>query len=358
MVVYFRHFDMSDVPKTQKAAVYDGYNLPVEVKEIPVPELGPDDILVKILYSGVCRTDVHAWQGDFPVPIKSPPIVGGHEGAGVVVKLGSNVSNWRIGDRAGVKWMNSSCLTCEYCKRGYETNCPNLVLSGYHRDGSFQQYAACKASEAAPIPESCDMKTVAPVMCAGLTVYKALKEADVKPGQIVAINGAGGGLGSMAIQYAKAMGMRVLAITSKEKERHCKELGAEWFVDAYGKTDVASEVQRLTNGGPHGVLNLATTPAAAETAVDYVRTRGTIVLVALPRDATVTLKVFWAILRSITVKGSHVGTRQDMDEALDFFARGLIKIPVEMQPLKNIASVFKRLINNEVQGRIVLDMWN
>lgn len=346
-----------NIPKTQKAAVYDDYNSPLEIRDIPVPEIGADEVLVKIQFSGVCHTDLHAWHGDFPLPIKKPPIVGGHEGAGYIVKMGANVTNWKLGDRAGVKWMNSCCLMCEMCKRGFETNCPNLVLSGFHRDGSFQQYAACKASEAAPIPSNVDMANVAPILCAGLTAYKALKETRVRPGQIIAITGAGGGLGSLAVQYAKAMGMRVLGLDAPEKEQYVRSLGAEFFLTPFGQKDLTAEVQRLTDGGPHGVVNVATQAIAMEQSIRYVRPRGTVVLVALPRDAKVTLEVFFFNLRCITVKGSHVGTRHDMDEALDFFARGQVKIPVEVVPLKQLPEVYRRMDKNEIKGRVVLDMW-
>lgn len=161
----------------------------------------------------------------------------------------------------------------------------------------------------------------------------------------------------MAIQYARAMGMRVLAITSAAKEAHCRKMGAELFLDPYTSTDLVADVQKLTGGGPHGVLNLATSPDAAQQACEYVRVRGTVVLVALPRDARVNLNVFTTILRSITVTGSHVGNRQDTDEALDFFARGLIEIPVEVRPLRDLPGVFERLRKNQVEGRVVLDMW-
>ncbi|CAD5232602.1 unnamed protein product [Bursaphelenchus xylophilus] len=348
---------LEPIPRTQKAAVFDEHNGKVHIREIPVPELGPDDILVKIIYSGVCHTDLHVWLGDFPLKAKTPPLVGGHEGAGIVVKLGTNVTNFKLGDRAGVKWINSSCLCCEQCKRGFEPNCEKLVLSGFHRDGSFQQYAAVKGTEAAPIPEGVDMALVAPILCAGLTAYKALKESEVRPGEIVAITGAGGGLGTLAVQYAKAMGMRVLAIENGAKEQHCRSMGADYFLDPFKTNDIVSAVQLLTEGGPHGMCNFAPSKVPVEDAIRYIRPRGTVVMVALPRDSKVTFEAFFAIIRTIKIRGSHVGNRQDMDEALRFFARGQVKIPCEVVPLDQLPKVYDRMLNNQINGRIVLDLW-
>ncbi|CAD5212524.1 unnamed protein product [Bursaphelenchus okinawaensis] len=358
----FRRVDPQEVmaqtvPATQKAAVFDEFGGKLDIREIPVPEIGPDDILVKVQYSGVCHTDLHVWLGDFPLQTKAPPIVGGHEGAGVVVKAGSNVTNFKIGDRAGIKWINGSCLCCEQCKRGSEPTCDKIVLSGFTRDGSFQQYAAVKATEAAPIPDGVDLANVAPILCAGVTVYKALKESNVKAGEIVAITGAGGGLGSLCIQYAKAMGMIVLAIDAGNKEEHCKSLGADLFIDPFKTNDLVSAVQLLTEGGPHGVINVATAARAMEESAKYVRTRGTVVLVALPRDAKITLDVFFTVVRAITVKGSYVGTRQDTDEALGFFARGQVKIPTEVVPLSELPAIYDRMQKYQINGRVVLDLW-
>ncbi|CAD5216904.1 unnamed protein product [Bursaphelenchus xylophilus] len=345
------------IPATQRAAVFDEFGGKLDIREIPVPEIGADDILVKVIYSGVCHTDLHVWLGDFPLKTKPPPIVGGHEGAGVVVKVGSNVSNFKIGDRAGIKWVNGSCLCCEQCKRGFEPNCDNVVLSGFTRDGSFQQYAAVKATEAALIPEGVDLANVAPILCAGVTVYKALKESNVHAGETIAITGAGGGLGSLCIQYAKAMGMIVLAIDAGNKEEHCRSLGADLFIDPFKTDDLVSAVQLLTEGGPHGVINVATAAKAMEESAKYVRTRGTVVLVALPRDAKISLDVFFTVIRTITVKGSYVGTRQDTDEALKFFARGQVKIPTEVAPLSELPAIYERMQKYQINGRVVLDLW-
>lgn len=198
-------------------------------KQIPVSQPGPDEILVKIRYTGVCHTDLHAMKGDWPIPVKMP-LVGGHEGAGHVVAKGALVKEFEIGDPAGIKWLNGSCLACEFCRQSHESLCGEPHLSGYTVDGTFQQYCIAKAAHASRLSNDVPMEGVAPVLCAGITVYKGLKESGARPGETVAIVGAGGGLGSLALQYAKAMGIRTVAIDGGgEKRAMCKELGAEVF---------------------------------------------------------------------------------------------------------------------------------
>lgn len=215
------------IPELQWAQVAEKIGGPLEYKQIPVPKPGPDQILVKIRYSGVCHTDLHAMMGHWPIPVKMP-LVGGHEGAGVVVAKGSLVHEFEIGDYAGVKWLNGSCSNCEFCRQADDPLCAHAQLSGYTVDGTFQQYTLAKASHASKIPEGVPLDAVAPVLCAGITVYKGLKESGVRPGQTVAIVGAGGGLGSLAQQYAKAMGIRVIAVDGGDEKRiMCEKLGTE-----------------------------------------------------------------------------------------------------------------------------------
>lgn len=215
------------LPKLQWAQVVEEAGGPVIYKQIPVPTPGPDEVLVNIKYTGVCHTDLHARKGDWPLPVKMP-LVGGHEGAGVVVAKGQLVNNVNIGDHAGVKWLNGSCLSCEFCRTSDESLCPDASLSGYTVDGTFQQFCIAKAAHVSILPKDAPLDAVAPVLCAGITVYKGLKESGIQPGQTLAIVGAGGGLGSLAQQYAKAMGLRVIAIDGgEEKKELCQQLGAE-----------------------------------------------------------------------------------------------------------------------------------
>jgi propanol-preferring alcohol dehydrogenase len=215
------------IPSQQWAQVCSKTDGPLEYKQIPVASPAADEVLVNIKYSGVCHTDLHALHGDWPLKTKMP-FIGGHEGAGVVVAKGDLATEVQIGDHVGVKWLNGSCLSCDYCEMADEPLCAKALLSGYTVDGTFQQYCIAKAAHVSPIPKHVSLEAVAPVLCAGITVYKGLKEANARPGQLVAIVGAGGGLGALAQQYAKAMGLRVLAIdTGDEKKQMCEMMGAE-----------------------------------------------------------------------------------------------------------------------------------
>jgi propanol-preferring alcohol dehydrogenase len=234
---------------------------PVEVKyeQIPVQKPGPDEVLVNVKYSGVCHTDLHAVNGDWPLATKLP-LVGGHEGAGVIVALGSLVTDLKVGDKAGIKWINGTCLSCSYCQQADEPLCAQATLSGYTVDGSFQQYAIAKANHVARLSPDCDLEAVSPILCAGITVYKGLKESGVRPGQTVAIVGAGGGLGSLACQYAKAMGLDIIAIDGGEdKAKMTKDLGARVFVDFMNSKNLVEDVKKASSDGlgPHAVILVA-----------------------------------------------------------------------------------------------------
>lgn len=343
------------IPTTQKAVIFETNGGPLLYKDIPVPKPKPNELLINVKYSGVCHTDLHAWKGDWPLDTKLP-LVGGHEGAGVVVAMGENVKGWKIGDYAGVKWLNSSCNSCEFCQNTNESNCADADLSGYTHDGSFQQYATADAVHAARIPPGTDLAQVAPILCAGITVYKALKTANLNAGQWVAISGAAGGLGSLAVQYAVAMGYRVIGIDGgKDKGDFVKSLGAEAFVDFTVSKDVVKDVQTITGGGPHGVINVSVSEAAIGQSVEYVRSTGTVVLVGLPAGAKVVAPVFTTVVKSVNICGSYVGNRADSAEAIDFFTRGLVKCPIKVVGLSELPEVYKLMEQGKILGRYVVD---
>ncbi|KAL3442708.1 alcohol dehydrogenase 1 [Aspergillus insuetus] len=346
------------IPSTQWAQVAEQVGGPLVYKQIPVPKPGPDQILVKIKYSGVCHTDLHAMKGHWPLPVKMP-LVGGHEGAGIVVAKGELVHEFEVGDRAGLKWLNGSCGECEFCRQADDPLCANAALSGYTVDGTFQQYALGKASHASKIPDNVPLDAAAPVLCAGITVYKGLKEAGVRPGQTVAIVGAGGGLGSLAQQYAKAMGIRVVAVDGgDEKRAMCEALGTETFVDFTKSKDLVADVKAATPDGlgAHAVILLAVSEKPFQQATEYVRSRGTIIAIGLPPDANLKAPVFNTVVRMINIKGSYVGNRQDGVEALDFFARGLIKAPFKVAPLTDLPKIYELMEQGKIAGRYVLEM--
>jgi propanol-preferring alcohol dehydrogenase len=331
--------------------------LAVVYKKIPVQKPGPDEVLINVKYSGVCHTDLHAVMGDWPLATKIP-LVGGHEGAGVVVAKGQLVDNIEIGDHAGIKWLNGSCLHCTYCRQAHEPLCTKPLLSGYTVDGSFQQYAIAKAAHVARIPKDVSLEAIAPVLCAGITVYKGLKKSHARPGQTVAIVGAGGGLGNMALQYAKAMGLHTIAIDGGEaKEKACLELGAQAFVDFTKSKDIVADVKAASPDGlgPHAVILLAVSEGPFQQAADYVRPFGTIICIGLPANAYIKAPVFSTVIKMIKIKGSYVGNRQDTEEAIDFFARGLIKCPYKVVGLSELQSVYDMMADLKIVGRYVVD---
>ncbi|KAK0512015.1 hypothetical protein JMJ35_005143 [Cladonia borealis] len=345
------------IPEKQWAQVIEKTGGPVEYKQIPVQKPGPDEVLVNIKYSGVCHTDLHAVNGDWPIPTKLP-LVGGHEGAGVVVARGELVKDVEIGDHAGVKWLNGSCLSCDFCQTGDEPLCGKALLSGYTVDGTFQEYCIAKAAHVARIPKDVPLDAVAPILCAGITVYKGLKESGARPGQTVAVVGAGGGLGSIAIQYAKAMGLQVIGIdTGDEKAQMCKKLGAYTFVDFAKSSNVVKDVQGATEDGlgPHAVILVAVNEKPFQQAAEYVRPRGTVIAIGLPAGAYLRAPVFETVLGVKTIKGSYVGNRKDTSEALDFYRRGLINAPFKTIGMSELQKVYDMMHEGKIAGRYVVD---
>lgn len=349
----------NQVPTEQWAQVIEKTGGPSQYKKIPVAKPASDEVLVNIKYSGVCHTDLHAMQGDWPLATKMP-LVGGHEGAGVVVARGELVEDVNLGDHVGVKWLNGSCLACDFCQQSDEPLCPKPLLSGYTVDGTFQQYCIAKAAHVARIPKNLPLDAIAPVLCAGITVYKGLKESGAKPGQWVAIVGAGGGLGSLAQQYAKAMGLRIIAIDTGDdkKKMSLESLGAEHFVDFAKSSNVVKDVQAATPDGlgPHAVLLVAVNEKPFQQAAEYVRPRGSVVCIGLPAGAYLRAPVFESVIKMITIKGSYVGNRKDSAEAIDFFARGLIKAPFKVVGLSELGMVYDKMSKGAIAGRYVLDM--
>lgn len=343
------------LPEKQKAVIFYEHGGPLQYTTVPVPQPSSTQILINIKYSGVCHSDLHAWKGDWPVPTILP-LIGGHEGAGVVVGVGSQVKNFKIGDLAGIKWINRTCLTCEYCIGGEETCCQDQDVSGYTVQGSFQQYVLADAIQAAKIPKGSDLKEVAPLLCAGLTAYKALKKANLQQGQWVAIIGAGGGLGTYAVQLANAMGFRVLAVESgSKKEMIEKVLKPEVFVDFMACGDVVETVKKITNGGAHAVINFSASEKAMNTGIKYVRTLGTFVIVGMPANAIVQSDVGDQVDKQYNIKAISVGTRAEMVEVLGFYERGLVKSNVQVFGLSELAKVYELMEQGKIQGRAVVD---
>jgi propanol-preferring alcohol dehydrogenase len=334
------------------AAVVEQFGKPLVLREWDMPSPGPAQILVKTEACGVCHTDLHAARGDWPVK-PTLPFIPGHEGIGIVAAVGAGVTLVKEGDRVGVPWLYSACGHCEYCLSAWETVCPQAEFGGYSKNGGFAEYILADPNYVAHVPARLSASEAAPIICAGVTTYKGLKETGAKPGEWVAISGVGG-LGHLAVQYAKLMGLQICAVDIDDgKLAHAKRLGADVVVNAKDG-DPAALVQKATGGGANGVLVTAPSLVAFKQAIGMTRRRGTCVLVGLP-PGEFPVPLFDVVAKCITVRGSFVGTRRDMAEALAFASAGKVRADIERRPLSSINEVFERLQHGDVASRVVLE---
>lgn len=335
-----------------KAAVVRAFGQPLEIDELAVPEVPPGQVLVKVMASGVCHTDLHAAEGDWPVK-PSLPFIPGHEGTGYVARVGAGVKHLKEGDRVGVPWLHTACGHCEHCMGGWETLCDHQQMTGYTVNGGYAEYVLADPGYVGHLPAGLDFAPAAPVLCAGVTVYKGLKVLDCKPGDWVAISGIGG-LGHMAVQYAKAMGFHVIAVdVAEDKLKLARELGAELCLNAATQDPVA-EVQKHLRGA-HGVLVTAVSRGAFAQGLGMLHKRGTMSLVGLP-PGSFDLPIFDVVLNAKTVRGSIVGTRLDLMEALQFAGEGKVRSHYSTDKLDNINNIFAAMKRGAIDGRVVLEL--
>lgn len=335
-----------------KAAVIHEYGGKLTVEELPVREPGQYEILVKVISCGVCHTDLHACNGDWPVKSKMP-LVPGHEAIGLVAALGKDVRTVKEGDVVGVPWLYSACGCCDFCLTGWETLCLEQQNGGYSVDGGFAEYVIADSRYVAHFPPYVNFAEMAPIICAGVTVYKGLKETEVNAGEWVAISGIGG-LGHLAVQYAKAMGFLVAAIdVADEKLTMARNLGADLVVNS-SQQDPGSFLKKQT-GGMHGVLVTAVTPVAFSQGLSALRRKGTLSLNGLP-PGDFQLPIFDTVLNRFTIRGSIVGTRKDMQEAIAFAVDGKVRAQIKTAKLAEINEVFEKMKAGKIDGRIVLDI--
>lgn len=334
-----------------KAVVVNPDSTGVEIVDHEMPEIGYGEALVKVEYCGVCHTDLHVAHGDFG---KVPGRILGHEGIGIVEKLGDGVTSLKVGDRVSIAWFFEGCGYCEYCTTGRETLCRSVKNAGYNVDGGMSEYAVVTADYAVKVPEGLDPAQASSITCAGVTTYKAIKEASAAPGQWIAVYGVGG-LGNLAVQYAKKVfNAHVVAVDiNQDKLDLAKEVGADLIVNGHDIEDVPAYIQEKT-GGCHGVVVSAVSKVAFNQAVDSVRAGGTVVAVGLPSEY-MELSIVKAVLDGIRIVGSLVGTRKDLEEAFAFGAQGLVVPIVEKVPVDSAPQVFDDMEHGRIQGRKVLD---
>ena len=341
--------------KLMKAAVVHKFGQPLRIEEIPVPTPGPHQVLIKIVASGVCHTDLHAAQGDWPVK-PTLPFVPGHEGVGFVAALGKDVEGIKEGDAVGLAWLHDACGRCEHCVGGWETLCEQQHNSGYSVNGSFAEYAIGHADYVARLPASGNFAELAPILCAGVTTYKGIIETEARPGEWLAVSGVGG-LGHLAVQYAKVMGLRVIGLdVTTQALDLARKLGADLVVDA-SNPDAVADVIRATGGGAHGVLITAPSVPAFGQGIAMARRHGTISLVGLP-PGDFPAPIFDVVLKRLTIRGSIVGTRRDLEESLAFAADGRVVSRIHQFPFAEVNKVFDSLSAGTVEGRSVLKMGN
>jgi propanol-preferring alcohol dehydrogenase len=339
-------------PAMYRAAVVHRFHDPLSVEQVPRRDLEAGQIRVKVEASGLCHTDIHAAHGDWPVK-PSPPFVPGHEGVGTVVELGPGVTEVAVGERVAMPWLGYACGTCDYCVSGWETLCLEQENMGYSIDGGFGEYAIAYARYVVKVPDGVDPLDAAPLTCAGVTTYKAVKVAGTRSSDLTAVFGVGG-LGHLAIQYAAIAGGRVIAVDLiDEKLELARELGAEFTVNAANE-DPVEAIQKL--GGADQAIALAVSPRAFEQAYGSLRRGGTLVFVALPADNEVTLPIFETVLNGITIVGSIVGTRTDLREVFELHRAGKTHVIRETRRLEAVNDAIADVESGRVAARVVFEL--
>lgn len=323
----------------------------VEIVERDIPEIKNGEALVEVEYCGVCHTDLHVAAGDYG---KKPGRILGHEGIGIVKSIAPDVTNLKVGDRVSIAWMFESCGSCEYCTTGRETLCRSVKNAGYTVDGGMATHCVVTADYAVKVPDGLDPAQASSITCAGVTTYKGIKVSGVRAGQWIAIYGAGG-LGNLAVQYAKKVfGARVIAIDiNDDKLAFAKEVGADLTINPL-KEDSVQVIQEKV-GGAHAAVVTAVSKVAFNAAVNCVRAGGRVVAIGLPPE-TMDLSILRIVLDGIEIVGSLVGTRQDLAEAFQFGAEGLVVPLVQLRRLDEANDIFQEMRDGKIQGRMVIDM--
>jgi alcohol dehydrogenase, propanol-preferring len=334
-----------------KAAVVRQLGQPLIIEERPVPTPGAGQVLIRVEASGLCHTDIHAAHGDWPVtPV--PPFVPGHEGVGRIESVGEGVSSRRVGERVAIPWLHVACGSCEFCVSGWETLCLEQKNTGYSIDGCYAEYVLAEADYVVSVPEGVDPLDAAPLTCAGVTTYKAVKVSGARPSDVVAIFGVGG-LGHLALQYARIAGATVVAVdVTDDKLELAKELGADHIVNA----SVDSPVDVLADlGGADVAIVTAADAGPLGQAFDSLRRKGRLVLVGLPARNEFALPIFQTVIKGIQVIGSIVGTRLDLAEVFELHAAGRTRVVFETRHLEDVNDAFGEVLHGAVPARLVFD---
>jgi propanol-preferring alcohol dehydrogenase len=335
-----------------KAAVLHAFKTPLALEEVPRPEPSEDEVLIEVEVCGVCHSDLHVADGDWTqfASIVKKPLILGHEIVGRVVGRGSAVQSVQVGERVGVPWLQWTCGQCEFCREGNENLCVRQRITGVMVDGGYAEFAKAPASHVVKIPNNLPSEQAAPLLCAGVTVHRALKQAKVQAGQRLAVFGVGG-LGHLVVQIGRAAGAEVVAIdVAEEKLALAKSLGAVRTLNAT-TSEVVKELRR--SGGMHVAIVTSGSKSAYDTAFYCVRPSGTLVVVGLPAQE-ISFPPIMMAAAEIRIKASAVGTREDLREVLALGAAGNLHCQVSTRPLDEVGEVLGQLSRGEIQGRAVL----
>ena len=334
-----------------RAAVVHAFDQPLRIEEVPVPEPAHGQVVVRMETCGICHTDIHAAHGDWPVK-PAPPFIPGHEGVGIIDRVGEGVTTYAEGDRGAIPWLGYACGACEYCASGRETLCAKQENSGYSVNGAYAEYALADASFVGAVPEGMDPLDAAPLTCAGVTTYKAVKVSGARSTDLVAVYGIGG-LGHLAVQYARIAGASVAAVDLIDSKLElATALGAEYVFNAATEDPVEGIVEL---GGADQAIVLAVSPTACEQAYRSLKRGGTLVLVGLPADNVMALPIFETVLGGITVTGSIVGTRVDLAETFQLHMEGRTQVVRESRRLEDVNESFEQIEKGDVDARLVID---
>jgi alcohol dehydrogenase, propanol-preferring len=334
---------------TMKAAVVPHLGAKLEIRDVPIPEPGPGQVLLRMRASGVCHTDIHAANGDWPVK-PAPPFIPGHEGVGIITELGPGAGLHRVGERVSIAWLGSACGHCGYCVSGWETLCESQQNSGNSVNGAWAEYAVADDRYVVTVPVAVMSVDAAPLTCAGVTTFKAIKVAGIQPGETTAVFGVGG-LGHLAVQYARILGGRVIAVDIEEAKLDLAgELGADHLVNAR-RADPVQAIHEL--GGADVAVCLATSPQAFEQAFSSLRRGGRLVCVALPAQGTMEVPIFDMVLGGKSIIGSIVGTRKDLADVFALHAAGRTKVIAEERRLEDVNECIDDLLAGRVPARLV-----
>ena len=335
-----------------KAAVLHEFKKPLAIEEVPRPALGPNDILIEVEACGVCHSDLHLADGDWKqfAGLVKKPLILGHEIAGRVAEKGTAVQHLRVGDRVGVPWIHWTCAECEFCREGNENLCSKQMITGATVNGGYAEFVKAPASHVTKIPTNLSSREVAPLFCAGVTVYRALKHSTILPGQRLAVFGVGG-LGHLAVQIGRSFGAEVTAIdVSEEKLALAKSLGAPTTLNA-ASSDVVKQLR--AKGGVHIAIVTSAAKAAYETAFYGLRPSGTLLVVGLPADDVGFPPIMMAA-KEVHIHATAVGTRKDLEEVLSMASAGKVRCQVTCRPLAQVNEVLEELRHGRIPGRIVL----